>query len=640
MEEQSQPQKLQELRAILVGPERELLERLRERIGNPERRTEDLVEVLANAVALGAQRDPRFAEALRAPVGECIKELFRRDMKLFARALFPLILPAIRQAIVEALRSLVQTTNQILDQSLSLKGLNWRWQAWRAGVPFSEVVLRHTLVYRVEQVFLIQRSSGLSMGHVNHPETITKDGDAVAGMLTAIQDFVKDSFQPEEGGQLDTVNLGELTLWIIHGSSAMLACAIRGIPPPELRTRLCEICEEIHLKFNEELGHFDGDDAKLLGLEPHLTECLSFQRKENAGGKTGRPRLLSAPLLILLLLVIGLLVTWQVRRYKISSQTQALRAELTESAGLLVTGIRREEGHWRVEGLRDPLSEDPTQIAGRAGIPPEKIRFELLPVLMLDPEIVLIRAKEQLDPPDTVALYLEDGILRAEGTAPSAWLSKATSLPCLPPGIKHLDLAGAIPDQASLLTLARSVLAPPPEVRLSLSVRALSLAGVAPLPWVRLLGARIPELRKNHIDSVDLEGLAVAEHREAEGLAAKLDQEQIYFSVGTRLTNDGLPTLELMAQRLARLQMLTADLNLELSVEVFGLSDQGGSSKFNTDLRRKRAALLRDALVARGFPAGRISLVSQSPSSADPLRRGAGLHVHMKRFHLQDVLNP
>ena len=74
--------------------------------------------------------------------------------------------PAIRRSISEALRALLQNLNRTLDQSFSLKGLSWRIEAWRTGVPFHQILLRNTLIYRVEQVFLIHRDSGLLIQHL------------------------------------------------------------------------------------------------------------------------------------------------------------------------------------------------------------------------------------------------------------------------------------------------------------------------------------------------------------------------------------------------------------------------------------------------------------------------------------------
>ena len=83
--------------------------------------------------------------------------------------------PAIRQAIRQALQSLTQSLNQTVEHSFSLKGLRWRIEAWTTGRPFAEVVLLHTLRYRVEQAFLIHRDTGLLLQHVATETAIVRD---------------------------------------------------------------------------------------------------------------------------------------------------------------------------------------------------------------------------------------------------------------------------------------------------------------------------------------------------------------------------------------------------------------------------------------------------------------------------------
>ena len=89
--------------------------------------------------------------------------------------------------------------NQTLGRSFSAQGLKWRLEAWRTGKALREVVLLRTLVYRVEQVFLIHRETGLLLQHVSAgPRRASQDADMVSGMLTAIRDFVQDSFGGKE----------------------------------------------------------------------------------------------------------------------------------------------------------------------------------------------------------------------------------------------------------------------------------------------------------------------------------------------------------------------------------------------------------------------------------------------------------
>ena len=92
------------------------------------------------------------------------------------------------------LNGMVQRLNRALEESLSVKSLRWRLEARRTGRPFAEIVLLKSLVYRVEQVFLIHRESGLLLQDAVAQSVVAQDTDMVSGMLSAIRDFITDSF--------------------------------------------------------------------------------------------------------------------------------------------------------------------------------------------------------------------------------------------------------------------------------------------------------------------------------------------------------------------------------------------------------------------------------------------------------------
>jgi OOP family OmpA-OmpF porin len=73
--------------------------------------------------------------------------------------------PAIRKSISETMQQMLENLNQLLEESLSPKSLRWRFDAWRTGRSYSELVLLNTLEFSVEQVFLIHRKTSLLIHH-------------------------------------------------------------------------------------------------------------------------------------------------------------------------------------------------------------------------------------------------------------------------------------------------------------------------------------------------------------------------------------------------------------------------------------------------------------------------------------------
>ena len=215
---------LSELRDLLFGAERRQIDELRRRLDTEELTPDELAEKLPQAIVQRAARDRQLALALAPTVESAIKESVRRDPREFATAIFPVLGPAIRKAIAETMSGLVNTINRAIEHSLSPQGIRWRIESWRTGVPFAQIVMRHALVYRVEQVLLVHAETGLLLAHV--PDGALGDADLVSSMLTAIGDFVNDSFEPKKTGELRAFAAGDLTVLVEAGPRANLAAVV------------------------------------------------------------------------------------------------------------------------------------------------------------------------------------------------------------------------------------------------------------------------------------------------------------------------------------------------------------------------------------------------------------------------------
>src|SRR5262249_60500391 len=123
-------------------------------------------EVLPDAILLRAGRDPSLMKALEPLLEKALADSVRKDPRVLAEALFPVIAGAVRRAVASALQSLLESLNQIVETSVSVRSVGWRIEAVRTGKPYAEVALLRSLLYRVEQVFLIQNETGLLLQHV------------------------------------------------------------------------------------------------------------------------------------------------------------------------------------------------------------------------------------------------------------------------------------------------------------------------------------------------------------------------------------------------------------------------------------------------------------------------------------------
>src|SRR5271170_726728 len=433
----------EELRHLILAPEQEALERLHERINNPDLRTEDVSGVVAEAIErrreLGGS--DALSDALAPTIETALRESVRKDPSTLADALFPVMGPAIRRSILETLRSFLDSFNQILDQSLSWQGLKWRMEALRTGRSFTEVALLHSLVFRVEQVFLIHKKTGLPIAHAVATAVAMQDPSLVSGMLSAIQDFVRDSFHTGQGQGVNRMNVGDLDVWVENGPYAILAVVIRGIAPRSLRQRMDETLEKIHADYAEQLASYEGDSAPFTNVHQELTECLEAKFKEET--RPGGYGYALAAGAILLVRVGGWLGwrSWQYYRWSQLAET------LGNQPGLAITSFGREHGHFEIRGLRDPLAADPNKIVADSGLDPAKAEFHWGAYYALDDTLIEQRAIAALAPPPGVRLAVKDGVLHVDGNPSAKWLADVRSRGLLIPGIRSLDLGQFTPEQ-------------------------------------------------------------------------------------------------------------------------------------------------------------------------------------------------
>ncbi len=436
----SEQDRLAELRTIIIGPERVQLRALQARLDDHGAQVRQVSDVLPQAVLLRAH-DSQLATALGPSVEDAITASVRKNPKPLADALFPVIGPAIRKAIAHALSAMIDNLNRTLEHSVSWQAIGWRLTALRTGKSFAEVVLLNTLVYRVEQVFLIERRSGLLLQHVTPGAHAIQDADLVSGMLTAIRDFVQDSFKVEENEALETFKVGELSVWIEQGPRALLAAVIRGNAPPELRGTMQDALDMIHLQFADALERFGGDDTEFEAARPVLDSCLQSQYHPQR-----KKRSLLLPLLAVALLAgLGL---WAFSRMREQRRWSGYLERLRSEPGLVVVSSGRSGGRYFLTGLRDPLATDPTALLANTGIGAEDVSSQWDFYQDLDARFTLTRARQVLRPPPGVDLTLRNGVLEARGDAPSGWILESRRLVSLLPGVARFDdsvlVAGAV----------------------------------------------------------------------------------------------------------------------------------------------------------------------------------------------------
>jgi hypothetical protein len=521
-EDAATPSAFDRLKTILFGDERGTLDALDTRLDRVERVQQDLPLRLPAAIerAQEGAGAARMAKSLARPVTDALGSAVRENRQLIVDVLFPVIGPAIRKAIAEALRNLVADVNGAIESSLTPKGLRWRVEAWRSGAPYAEIVLKHTLKYGIDHVFLIERDSGLVLDRASAPRLPALDADAIAGMLTAIGAFVRDSVGRDGGGTLDAARVGEHLLWVVEGPRASLACFIHGVPPQPLHAVLERRLESIHAAFAE--GRGGADDTLRASLRP---EILMREASVEMSAPAAKSRW---PVLAIVLTAAGLIAWFAVQRARDNAWIDGVRAQLAVHPGFVTTRIERAGSTLAVHGLLDPDADPLTVPRGDAARMP--VTLETAGYVSTDDAIVARRARRLLDAPAGVTLEAHDGALSLGGRADVAWVDNARNRAAWVPGVRHVDFSVAREDAS-----AREVLR---EIASTLAGRRVAFVrDTEPAP-----------------ESPAVLDAIVADAMRAEAIAATLGEPIEWIAAGT---NDDPGTDETNARvRTARAQWL------------------------------------------------------------------------------------
>ncbi len=434
-----QDSEIERLRQMLFAREIALLEEVVRNQGAKDFNTERVSEVLAESIILRAGKDGQLNIALEPVVDNILKSSLSRRKNDFVNMLFPLMGPVIRKSISETFLSMLGNFSQSLEVAFSWRGLRWRFQAWRSGRPFNEIVLLHTVLYRVEQVFFIHSETGLPLSHVVNEEVAAQDVDMVSGMLTAIQDFVRDSFSEDEHSHLHSLQMGDLTLIIEKNNLAYVACVVRGSPPANFRNMLQESLDLMMVEYAEPLRNFSGDTAPFLTAVRYLQPLLLSRYAEEEKKIPFWAK--AVPILCLLALLLGGSYLYY-EKFTRNRLLEKAVLSLNGHPGIIITNvIEHKDAPWEVLAFKDALARHPENILQEKGFSPDLLDLNTVPFISYDSAIILRRVHNAVSPPESVKMELrEDGTLVFSGEASMSWMVHSRDAAMALPGVKRVDV--------------------------------------------------------------------------------------------------------------------------------------------------------------------------------------------------------
>lgn len=545
---ESDEQMLAALRDIILGQDQHLITQIM------RTHARDLVSsVVVEALHDRQLKDQSVDKILQPVIEQSVERSVETHSDKFVGYFYPIVGSLVRKSVKAFLSDFIEKTNQMLEHSLTVKGIQWRIKAHQANVSFAQYAVSQTYQYRVEHVFLIHRETGLLLKSVNHPDSVQTDPDLISSMLTAISDFVSDSFaQPDstDDEQLETVVTDNYTLLIKPGPYATLVASVTGQVPSHLSEKMQLSMEQIHQLYQTELNKFNGDNAEFEQSESQLSDCLIAEEKLES--KEKKPWMAWV-----LIFILGLFLShWGWRVW----QSQQLEDQLSVMDTLPGYSLQKlnvsfdfkHQSAAQIELLRDPDSIPVKQWLANQQIVLDQLSIKEKYFYSVDPSLT----KQRLNQLNTEFPKLE--FTHQQGI----WL-----------------VSGEVEANK--------------KYQLLIKLSAMGLSEGSNL--------NLAQLKIQKIDT-SLAQSGIVNQQALFQMLAKINAIQIDFDLAAfELTAPMLTQLNELSQLYQMAKKLAEPLNYQLNLVIVGTSDATGQKQLNQKLSMDRANSVRTELVKQGI---------------------------------------
>jgi len=593
----------EKLKALLLSEEMAQIQALQKLLNDKQQFSQKISEVLDPATDLTIAENPAFQKKFSKIDSLSYVRAIKANKQTFIDALLPIIGPMIRKSVSSAIRRFVSDVNRAVEMGISAKALKWRWIAFRTGVPFAEIVFNNTIKYQVQQVFLIDNHSGLLIEHAGHEESLLQDKDAMSAMLTAIQDFVKDSVS-SDGEGLSAAELGDNLVWLVHGNQANMAVVIKGAPTQRLHDSIDAATENIHIEFHQEL-----EDQNLWNNSPELKIELEklLLTKTQSDNQDKKNSINFWPWLLVL---FGLLGWWGWSSYQQHQLHQQISMNLNQTPGFVLSDLQYQEGQFIATGLQDPLTDFSNL--------DERVLVQSTPFISLDENITVRRIETILNDSNLSVAVENQTVTLTGSTNKNAELLQKIAFLSMLPGINQVTDLSTIKNNETWQTYIQNN--PPPD---SIQVNEIDQT-------IYLTGATTQQRLDEFIQGLQHFGATdstAVESYSFNALQQFINTNPAILANPNVLSSQLSQHLDKIYQAYFRLSSINNDVKIKLSAQ----SDCQGPTIQSNKFNRSRLALVENYLINKGineqFIMTELIKCTTSTDEIDPSKIGVWFEV-------------
>jgi len=218
-------EKLSKLKELLLNEDRDFaqnilskLDQLENTVNTQSKLSEKVDPIIDYKLAV-------FVEEIPKTLGPTISETIAKSQDSVVEALYPVMGKMIKKFIQHEISALSENINSKVQNTFSFEFWQRKIKSAFTGVSEKEIILTEINRSSLEQVFLIEKDSGLIIASASKKESI--DEDMIAGMLTAIKSFVEDAFQRDQQS-LELIQYELFDIFIQNFNKYYFAVVISG----------------------------------------------------------------------------------------------------------------------------------------------------------------------------------------------------------------------------------------------------------------------------------------------------------------------------------------------------------------------------------------------------------------------------
>ena len=183
---------MSQLKEILLREDRSALEELQRTLNEKKLLAEKINPIVEDHLTFLRHNFPKEYAQI---VNRMVEQKLKSSQNEILDVIYPVMGKMINKFITLQFQELKDSINARIDGLFSKQGILWWIRNRIFGINDADMLLSGLDQPVLEEIFVIQRDSGLLLGSAALYPSVNRD--VVAGMLTAIKSFVEDAFERE-----------------------------------------------------------------------------------------------------------------------------------------------------------------------------------------------------------------------------------------------------------------------------------------------------------------------------------------------------------------------------------------------------------------------------------------------------------